>query len=195
MNLNDIWLESLSDARMYLKEFYYSGPEVYSKLQKLSILAIETIKNGGKIFICGNGGSHADAMHFAEELTGRYRNDRKSLPAVALGSNPAHLTCVSNDFGFEEVFSREFEALAKPEDLLIVLSTSGNSENICKVITSANKKLLKSFALLGKDGGRIKNLINNYIIVPGKNSDRIQELHMLILHILVETIEAGVLSE
>lgn len=191
-NINKIWINSINKACDYLVNF--ANNEQYKELYKLSKLAIKTINKGGKIFIAGNGGSHADAMHFAEELTGRYRNNRDPIAAIALGSNPAHLTCVSNDYGFEEVFSREFQALAKPDDMLIVLSTSGNSSNILKVLSKANEMGIKSAALLGKDGGAVNlaKMAHLSIIVPGKTSDRIQELHMLILHILVETIEANI---
>lgn len=145
-------------------------------------------QTGNKILICGNGGSACDAMHFAEELTGRYRQTRKALPALAL-SDPSFLTCVANDFGFEQVFARGVEAYAKPGDWLIVLSTSGNSPNILNAVRAAESLGVQTLALLGKDGGQLKGRCTHEFIVPQTTSDRIQEIHMVILHILVEGIE------
>ena len=146
------------------------------------------IKAGNKIMICGNGGSACDAMHFAEEFTGRYRNNRPALPVMTF-SDPGHLTCVSNDFGFAEVFVRGVEAFAKPGDWLICLSTSGNSENIIKAIDKAKQLGTHSLALLGKDGGRTTDKCDYEFIIPGETADRIQEIHMLILHVIIEGIE------
>lgn len=183
------WLHSLYDAKDVLDDLIYGG--YFKQLEQLSELCIETLKKDRTIFICGNGGSHADAMHFAEELTGRFRNDRKPLSAMALGSNAAHITCVGNDYGFDKIFVREFEAFSRIGDLVILLSTSGNSKNLIEVLALAKEREIASVALLGKDGGSLK-YAGLPIIVPGETSDRIQELHMLILHILVETIEANI---
>ncbi len=153
-----------------------------------------SLKSGHKVLACGNGGSACDAMHFCEELTGRFRQDRPALPALAL-LDPAHITCVANDFGFEHVFSRMIEAHAHKGDCLIVLSTSGESPNILKAIEAARARALTVIALLGKTGGACRGLADHELIVPGQTSDRIQELHMLILHILVELIEAQLFGE
>ena len=146
---------------------------------------------GCKAIICGNGGSLCDAAHFAEELTGRFRADRPPLPAIAL-SEPGHLTCTANDYGFEHVFSRSVQALGAAGDVLIALSTSGNSANCVKACEAARAKGMTTIGLLGKGGGRLLPVCDHAIVVPGATSDRIQELHMLVLHIWVEMIESAV---
>jgi len=143
---------------------------------------------GKKILICGNGGSMADAMHFAEELTGRFRMDRPALAALAC-ADPTHLTCVANDYGFEQVFSRWVEGLGREGDCLIVLSTSGNSANIVRAVDAARARGIETIGLLGRGGGVLLGVCETEIVVPGETSDRIQELHMLILHAWVESIE------
>ncbi len=164
------------------------APNLLSTTESASDLLAQAFQEGKKVLICGNGGSACDGLHFAEELTGRYRQNRPALPAISL-TDPGHLTCVANDFGFAEVFARSIEALGQPGDVLIVLSTSGNSPNILRAIEAATTKHLKVLALLGKDGGRCHGKASLEWIVPGTTTDRIQELHMLILHILVEGIE------
>lgn len=145
-------------------------------------------QTGNKILICGNGGSATDAMHFAEEFTGRFRKNRPALPALAL-TDPSHITCVGNDFGFDKIFSRGVEAFGKKGDLLIAISTSGNSANIKEAIKVAESQEMMIFSLLGKDGGALKGRSKMELIIPGETSDRIQELHMTILHIIIETVE------
>lgn len=142
------------------------------------------------MLVAGNGGSHADALHFCEELTGRFRKDRRPLAAIALGE-ATHMSCVSNDYGFKHVFARQIEALAKPEDVVILLSTSGNSENITLAAYAALGAGANVVSLLGKGGGSIRALFPmiDMLIFPGETSDRIQELHMLCLHIVVEEVE------
>jgi D-sedoheptulose 7-phosphate isomerase len=129
-----------------------------------------------------------DAMHFAEEWTGRFRKDREPLPAIAL-SDPAHLTCAANDFGFDEVFARSILAFGHPADLLIALSTSGNSTNVLRAVEAAKSRRMKVFGLLGKDGGKVKPHCDLCLVAPGNTSDRIQEIHMMVLHILIESVE------
>lgn len=146
-------------------------------------------RKGGKLLICGNGGSLCDAMHFAEELTGLFRQKRKALPAIAL-SDPGHMSCVSNDMGFEEVFARGVEAFGNENDLLIVLTTSGNSKNLINAVYQAKKQGMKTIALLGKDGGALKDECFLEWIVSGfSTSDRIQEAHMTAIHIIIEMVE------
>src|SRR6266404_8667369 len=155
-----------------------------------SLAQIETIADlltgcfdgGGKVLICGNGGSGCDAQHFAEEFTGRFRKDRRALPVIAL-MDPAHITCVANDFGYHAIFSRSVEALGKRGDVLIALSTSGNSANVKEAIVKANEIEMATVTLLGRDGGVSKGLSDYEILVPGLFSDRIQEVHMFVLHI------------
>lgn len=151
-------------------------------------LLAETLRRGSKIMICGNGGSACDAAHFAEELTGRYKADRKPLAAIAC-TDAGHLTCVANDYGFEYVFSRWVEALAQPGDTLIVLSTSGQSPNILRALDAAKAKGVQTIALLGKSGGPCKASADHALVFPGQSSDRIQELHMIALHAFAAHIE------
>ena len=152
-------------------------------------MLVELFRNGGKVLSCGNGGSLCDAMHFAEELTGRFRNDREALPAMAL-ADPAHLSCVANDMGYEGVFARMIQAFGKPGDVLLAISTSGNSPNVLKAIAAARDKQMKVIGLTGKDGGKMKEACDITLVVPWKGySDRIQEVHIKIIHILIEYIE------
>ena len=134
-----------------------------------------------------------DAMHFAEECTGRFRKDRDPMPVIALG-DPSHLTCVANDFGFESVFSRLIQALGHSDDVLIAISTSGNSANVIKAAQLARLQEITVFGMLGQDGGKLKYECEQYLIAPGKTSDRIQEIHMLVLHIMIQIIEEQMLS-
>jgi D-sedoheptulose 7-phosphate isomerase len=165
-----------------------ADPTIAREVDLIAAVLAAAFKAGNKVLICGNGGSLADATHFAEELTGRFRSDRPALPAIAI-ADAGHLTCVANDYGFERVFSRAVEALGKPGDVLIVLSTSGNSPNVRLAATTANQRGVTTVALLGKGGGAIAGLCAHQITVPGETADRIQELHMLILHTLVEGVE------
>lgn len=145
-------------------------------------------QNGGKVMIAGNGGSNCDALHFAEEFTGRFRSNRRALPAIAI-SDSSHITCVGNDYGFDFIFSRGVEAYGKENDMFIGISTSGNSANIIKAVESAKELGIKTVGLLGKDGGKLKGMCDYEFIIPGVTSDRIQEIHMMILHIIIEGVE------
>ncbi|MGL4981225.1 MAG: D-sedoheptulose 7-phosphate isomerase [Fusobacteriaceae bacterium] len=148
----------------------------------------EIFSKGDKVLICGNGGSNCDALHFAEEFTGRFRKERRALPAIAL-SDSSHITCVGNDYGFDYIFSKGVEAFGKSGDMFIGISTSGNSANVIKAVESAKKIGMKTVVLLGKDGGKLKGICDYEFIVPGETSDRIQEIHMAILHIIIEGVE------
>lgn len=193
MKTHDVWMTCFEDAKKTLTAFV-SDSEQINKCEQFSKLLIETYRNGATVFSCGNGGSHCDAMHFAEELTGRYRKDRRPLGALALGDS-SHVTCVSNDYGFKYIFSRQVEALARPGDVLIGLSTSGNSENVLLAFEAAKAKGVKTLALLGRDGGRLKNLADLAIVVPAQTSDRIQEIHIKIIHTVIETVERELFPE
>ena len=149
---------------------------------------------GFKGLTCGNGGSACDAMHYAEELTGRFRKDRAALAAISL-TEVSHITCVANDFGFEYIFSRGIEALGKEGDYLIAISTSGNSPNVIKAVETARKMGILTIGLLGKDGGKLKDLTDYSFIVKAETSDRIQEVHILIIHTIIEGIERILFSE
>jgi D-sedoheptulose 7-phosphate isomerase len=151
--------------------------------------AAATLERGGLLMACGNGGSMCDAMHFAEEWTGRFRKDRAALPALAF-SDASQLTCIANDFGFDSVFARSVEAYGKPGDLLVAISTSGSSPNILAAIEAAKKKRIATVGLLGKGGGKARALVDVPIVVPrAETSDRIQEVHIKVLHIVIEAVE------
>lgn len=177
---------SFDEAQELLKNFV--TPENINKTELFAQMLAEAFKNGNKALACGNGGSICDAMHFAEEFTGRFRKNRPALPALAF-ADASHLTCVGNDYGYDEIFARGVEAFGKKDDVLVVLSTSGNSPNIIKAVEKAKALKLKTVALLGKDGGSLKGKCDIEWIVPGNTSDRIQEIHMLILHIAIEGTE------
>ena len=149
----------------------------------------ESIDNGGKIISCGNGGSMCDAMHFAEELTGKFREERSPIPAVSI-SDPSHITCVGNDYGFDAIFSRYVESVGNTGDVLLAISTSGKSTNVVRAAEEANRKGIKVVALTGKDGGELSDLCDIEIRVPHFGySDRIQEIHIKVIHILILLIE------
>ena len=157
-------------------------------IEQAALLISNSFKQGGKVLSCGNGGSHCDAMHFAEEFTGRFRSDRPALPSISI-SDSSHITCVGNDFGFNFVFAKGVEAFGQEGDFFFGISTSGNSQNVIEAVKVAKKKGLKTVALLGKDGGKLKGVCDYEFIIPGKTSDRIQEVHMMILHIIIEGVE------
>jgi D-sedoheptulose 7-phosphate isomerase len=163
--------------------------EFLNTLDKTVHIISEMLMTGHTVFACGNGGSYSTASHLTEELVGRYRSNRKPLPAVCLGADPAAITCIANDYSFEDIFSREFEALAKKDDCLIVFSTSGNSPNLLKVLDTARSKECLTIGILGKDGGKAKSYCDHLVIVPHNSAARIQEIHTFILHAICENLE------
>jgi D-sedoheptulose 7-phosphate isomerase len=176
--------ESLATLQAFLAD-----PKSLAGVRRFADAAKATLDRGGLLMAAGNGGSMCDAMHFAEEWTGRFRKDRSALAAVAF-SDPSQLTCIANDFGFDEVFARQVEALGKPGDLLVLMSTSGNSPNCLRAIEAAKRKGVTTVALLGKGGGKMLPLVDIPIVVPlATTSDRIQEVHIKILHITIEAVE------
>lgn len=193
MNTLTIWQSALNDAQNTLSQFL-SDPNQIEKCAQFSDMVLSAIQSGGNLFICGNGGSHCDAMHFAEEWTGRYRKNRRPIGALALG-NPSHVTCVSNDYGFEHIFSRELAGLGRTGDLLIGLSTSGNSQNVVNAFHVASEMKIQTIALLGKGGGRLKDLADLAIVIPAETSDRIQEMHIKLIHIVIESVERQLFPE
>ena len=193
METSDVWRQSFTDARSTLDRVLES-PDFLDRCAQFSQALIKTYQQGGNAFSCGNGGSHCDAMHFAEEFTGRYRKDRKPLGALALG-DPSHVTCVSNDFGFDHIFARQLQGLGRKGDLLIGLSTSGNSNNVVEAFKAAKDMGLFTVALLGRNGGKLKDLADLAIIVPAETSDRIQEVHIKVLHTVIETVERVLFPE
>lgn len=194
MNYQSIISQELKEAQTVLDNFL-SDPEQIEKIEKAAGLMADAIIHNGKILSCGNGGSHCDAMHFAEELTGRYRDNRRALPAIAI-SDVSHLSCVSNDFGYEYVFSRYIEALGQPGDVLLGLSTSGNSANIIRAAEAAKAKGMKIIIMSGKDGGKLAGVADIEIRVPHFGyADRIQEIHIKVIHIFMLLIEKMVLRD
>ena len=175
------------EASEVLKQF--STQENFDKIESAGKLLVEAIKNGGKILSCGNGGSMCDAMHFAEELTGRYRDNRPAIPALAI-SDSSHMSCVSNDYGYEFVFSRYIEAFGKKGDVLVGISTSGNSKNVLNAIVIAKEKGMHVIGLTGKDGGQMKDLCDVEIRAPyTEYADRAQEIHIKVIHALIDHVE------
>ncbi len=164
----------------------------FQKIEAAGQLLLNAIKSNNKIISCGNGGSMCDAMHFAEELSGRYRNDRPALPAISI-SDPSHLSCVGNDYGYAFVFSRMIEAIGQPGDVLFAISTSGDSENVLNAIEVAKKKGMKVIGLTGKDGGKMASLCDVEIRAPqSEYADRAQEIHIKVIHSLIDFIERNI---
>ena len=159
------------------------------KIHNLANNILQALQEGKKLLICGNGGSAADAQHFSSELIGRYEKERKSYPAIALTTDSSAITAISNDFGFDNVFSRQIEGIGKSGDILIVISTSGNSKNLIKAIETAKNKNIKCAALLGKKGGLILEMADLEITIDSNRTCRIQEMHGLIIHIICGLIE------
>lgn len=180
--------QELREASAVLEAFMRDSQTV-KRIGEAASLMASSVGNGGKIISCGNGGSHCDAMHFAEELTGKYRQPRKAIPAICI-SDPSHISCVGNDYGFDYVFSRYLEALGNSGDVLLAISTSGQSANVLKAAETATRRGMKVVALTGKDGGKLAALADVEIRVPHMGyADRIQEVHIKIIHILILLIE------
>lgn len=158
-------------------------------IAKIAEAIVSCYKKGGKLLICGNGGSAADSQHFAAELIGRFIKQRNALAAIALNTNSSNLTAIGNDFGFDKIFERQVEALGKKNDLLIVISTSGNSQNLINAVKKAKEIGITTIALLGKNGGKLKAMCEYEIIVHSDDTQRVQEMHILIIHLLCELIE------
>ena len=192
--LTDILRAELTEARAVLDQFL-GNPENLSRVTQAAEIMAAALKNGGKILSCGNGGSLCDAQHFAEELSGRYRHDRPALAALAL-TDAAHLSCVANDYGYEHVFSRFVQALARPGDVLLAISTSGNSPNILRAAEAARAAGMTVVSLTGKDGGQLAALSDVEIRVAHFGfADRIQEVHIKVIHGLILLIEKLVIEK
>lgn len=160
-----------------------------SKVIEISNLIINSMEKKGKLMVAGNGGSAADAQHFAAELVGRFMKERKALPAIALTTDSSVLTCMGNDYGFADIFDRQVEALGHENDVFFGISTSGNSENIIKAVNKAKEMGIKTVGLLGKDGGKLKGLCDYSIILPYQETARVQEHHIMTIHLICEFVE------
>lgn len=170
---------------------FNKNPANFVAIEKAGEIMVESLRNKGKIISCGNGGSMCDAMHFAEELTGRYRDNRPAIGAISI-SDASHLSCVSNDYGYEHVFSRYLEGVGRSGDVLLAISTSGNSKNVINAIKAAKKNNIKVIGLTGKDGGQMAALCDVEIRAPYSDyADRAQEIHIKVIHSLIDYIERG----
>lgn len=186
--MQDIIRKELNEASEVVSAFVADSKNI-EHIEKAVVLLATAFKIGNKVISCGNGGSMCDAMHFAEELSGRFRSDRAALPAMAI-SDPSHITCTANDYGFESIFSRYVEGFGNKGDVLFAISTSGNSNNIIKAAEVARSKEMKVIALTGKDGGKLANICDVEIRVPHMGyADRIQEIHIKVIHCMILGVE------
>jgi len=187
-------LSSLEEAQTALRALI-GNKETLRAIENAGALLTETFKKGGRVFSCGNGGSMCDAMHFAEELSGRYRLDRPGLPAASM-SDPGHLSCVANDYGYEHVFSRYLQSHGKSGDCLLAISTSGTSKNVIAVVEMAKKMGIKTIGLMGKPDSTLGKMADIKISAPGGAfADRVQELHIKVIHIMIELVERQLFPE
>jgi D-sedoheptulose 7-phosphate isomerase len=191
LNASIISIRSALEEGRAVLESFLSEESNLQEIAKAAELMVSALKQGKKIISCGNGGSHCDAMHFAEELSGRYRENRPALAAIAV-SDPSHISCVGNDYGFDFIFSRMVEAIGQEGDVLLGISTSGNSRNIIEACSAARAKGMRVVLLTGKDGGRLAGKADAEVRVPHFSyADRIQEIHIKVIHILIQLIEEG----
>ena len=188
MSYTSLIREELQTAASVI-EAYLADPANVALLESVAQALADTLKQGNKIITCGNGGSHCDAMHFAEELSGRYRENRAALAALAI-SDPAHISCTANDFGYDEVFARYVDAIGQSGDVLVCISTSGNSPNLLRAAEQAHARGMKVLALTGNSGGKLAAHADWELRVPYSGyADRIQEMHIKLIHILILLIE------
>jgi D-sedoheptulose 7-phosphate isomerase len=186
-----------------MKAAFFSHREVMEALERelgpkmilVAELLVDTFRNGNKLLVMGNGGSAADAQHLAGEIVGRFKLERRGLPAIALSTDTSILTAVGNDYGFDAIFSRQVEALAREGDAVIGISTSGSSPNVLSALRLAREKGCRTVGLLGKDGGSIREMVDLDLTVPGHDTPRIQEGHITIIHILCELVEEALFGE
>ena len=183
--MTSLFLQNLEQHNAVLAQLHSLDDEVL----RAGRVAGQTLQQGGKILFCGNGGSAADSQHLAAELTGRFIKDRRPLAAIALSTDTSALTCIGNDYSFDEVFARQVAGLGRSGDLLIGISTSGNSRNVIRAVEEAQKLGMQTLGLLGRDGGLLRSLCDHSIVVPSDVTARIQECHILIGHTLCGLIE------
>jgi D-sedoheptulose 7-phosphate isomerase len=193
MTHQDFIKQQLLEARSVL-DLFIENPDNMESIGKAAQAMSDCIRSGGKVISCGNGGSMCDAMHFAEELSGRFRDDRAPLAAISI-SDPSHLSCVGNDYGYNEVFARYISALGKAGDILLAISTSGNSQNVIRAIEAAKEKGMLVVGLTGKDGGKMASQCDVEIRAPySEYADRAQEIHIKVIHCLIGSIERSVFA-
>lgn len=186
--MNSIIRERIQDS-IEVKRGLLTNEKLLQTVSDLADAIANCIKNGGKVVLCGNGGSASDALHFAGEIVGRFQKERSAWPAVVLNADVATMTAIANDYGYDNVFARQAEGHVNPGDVFIGISTSGNSENVLQAVDAAKKKGAKTAALLGKDGGKIGKLVDYPVIVPSMVTARVQESHIMIIHIICEIVE------
>lgn len=172
-----------------VKKNIIENKTLIEQIKRAAEMVADCLKKGGKLILGGNGGSESDSLHFAGEITGRFQKERQPWPAVVLGADQAILTAIANDYGYEEAYARQAKALVKKEDLLIVISTSGNSKNLLQAVCAVRETGCRTMALLGKSGGELAGIVNYPIIVPSEVTARIQESHITIIHIICELVE------
>ena len=188
-------VSKLIEASIATKQALLSSRDVVLTVAKVSEITVNALKQGNKVLLFGNGGSAADAQHIAAELVGRFAFDRPALPALALSVNTSCVTAIGNDYGFDQVFSRQLEALARPGDIAIGISTSGNSANVLRAMSTAKEIGLHTIDLTGRTGGNLRNTVDHCICVPSNDTPRIQECHILIGHIIAELVEREIFHE
>ncbi|MES2775206.1 MAG: D-sedoheptulose 7-phosphate isomerase [Bacteroidota bacterium] len=181
---------SFTESASELQQVLTASIGLHNVVTNAGNAIVKSLQLGGKLLTCGNGGSAADALHLAEELVGRYKAERRGLPAICLNSDVTAITCIGNDYGYDKIFSRQVEALGKSNDILVGFSTSGNSPNVLEAFSEARKRNITTIVLGGKDGGKAKGLCDFEITVPSNTTARIQEIHTLILHQWLEEIDA-----
>ena len=165
-----------------------------AEVERCAQFIADALEAGGKVLTAGNGGSAADALHLSEELVGRYKNNRRALPAIALAADGTALTCIGNDFGFDQIFARQVEALGAPGDVLVLFTSSGNSQNLIRALETAKSRGVRTVALLGRGGGKLKGLADIEWLVPSSIGARVQELHGWVLHVILEVVENRLFS-
>jgi len=190
--MEDLIIEIFEESARLKKDFVYEYSEA---ILNLGILIAKRLRMGNKVLICGNGGSAADAQHFAAEIVGRFEKERKGYPAIALTTDTSALTAIGNDYGFEYIFSRQVEALGKKGDILIGISTSGNSENVIKAVQVAKEIGIFTVGFLGKDGGKLKDVVDTAFIVNHPKTARIQEVHLTLEHAICNIIDLYMAGE
>lgn len=194
MNKMENQIKKIIKESIITQAYLLYNEKLIKKIRECAHLILHTLKKGGKIIIFGNGGSAADSQHFAAELVGRFQKERQAIAALALTTDTAILTSLANDYAFDRVFERQIEALASPQDLVFAISTSGKAKNVIEAVKKAKKLRLKTIGLTGKDGGSLAKMANIALVVPSSVTARIQESHILIIHIICEIVEDHIKS-